>query len=84
MNTAAPTPDADDPAALGELLARANAPAFVFTAHGMTAEQRTEFIRAFFACLTGMAEQSIGYPACREVLAFVAELKPVAQPRPLQ
>jgi hypothetical protein len=77
------SPD-DDAAELGMRLAQANAPAFVYMAHLMTAEQRVDFIRAFFSCLSGMAEQSIGYQASREVLSFVTDLKPVANTQPLQ
>lgn len=69
---------------LGMRLAQANAPAFVSASHQMTAADRIDFIRSFFACLSGMAEQSIGYEASREVLAFVAALKPAGRINPLQ
>lgn len=83
MNGTAAPPD-DDAMALGMRLAQANAPAFVAATHQMAAAERIDFIRSFFCCLSGMAEQSIGYDASRDVLAFVAALKPVGQTRPLQ
>jgi hypothetical protein len=78
-----PTPD-EDAMAVGMRLAEACAPAFVFMQHLMTAEQRVDFVRAFFSSLSGMAEQAIGYQASREVLSFVADLKPVGTNHPLQ
>lgn len=81
MNASAPD---DDAMALGMRLAEANAPAFVFMQGLMTAEQRIDFVRAFFSSLCGMAEQAIGYQASREVLGFVAQLKAVGTTHPIQ
>lgn len=69
---------------IGRRLASACAPAFVTASHQMGAAERIDFIRGFFACLTGMAEQSIGYEASRDVLAFAAALKPAGPINPLQ
>lgn len=79
----APTPD-EDAMALGMRLAEDLAPAFVFLQGLMTAEQRVDFVRAFFCSVSGMAEQCIGYQASREVLSFVAQLKAVGTTHPLQ
>jgi hypothetical protein len=78
------TPHDEDAMALGVHLAEASAPAFVFMQHLMTAEQRVDFVRAYFSALSGMAEQAIGYQASRDVLAFVADLKPAGSTQPLQ
>lgn len=77
------TPD-EDAMALGMELARGNAPAFVYIGHDMSAPQRIDFIRALFCTLAGMAEQSVGYEASRDVLRFVATLPPAGNVGALQ
>lgn len=68
--------DRDDAMALGMRLAQASVPAFVAMGRLLTPDQRVDFVRAMFCTLAGMAEQSIGHEACREVLAFVSTLPP--------
>jgi len=79
-----PPPPDEDAMALGMRLAQANATQFVWLTHRMSAAERIDFVRAFVCCISGMAEQSIGFEASRDVLAFAAGLRPAAQLHPMQ
>ncbi|MCU0940125.1 MAG: hypothetical protein MUC86_13555 [Burkholderiaceae bacterium] len=70
--------------AAGMQLAQMCAPAFVALSFDLSAEQRVEFVRAFFVCVLGMAENSIGYTGSREVAAFLQTLAPVGPVGPMQ
>jgi hypothetical protein len=48
----------------------------VLVCHPLDADGRMQFWATLVACISGMAEQSIGHTATKQVLAHVAGLKP--------
>lgn len=74
----------NSPHALGMSLAKATAPAFVAACRELSIAERIELILAFFAYLAGMAEQSVGHQASRDVLSHVAAMKPAGPVNRLQ
>jgi hypothetical protein len=64
------------PDEVGMRLAATLAMPTVLICYPLDADGRVQFWGALVACISGMAQQSIGYSATQQVLARVASLKP--------